>query len=81
MAVGISLPSPTLKTLTGDNLMKRNKVLLIGIILFCQGFAASAWGAGFALGQQGTAAMAQGNAFVAEASDASPIFYNPAGLN
>ena len=31
--------------------------------------------------QQGTAAMGQGNAFVAEASDASAIFYNPAGLN
>lgn len=40
-----------------------------------------AQGAGFALFQQGTAAMAQGNAFVAEASDASAIFYNPAGLN
>ena len=25
--------------------------------------------------------MAQGNAFVAEASDASAVFYNPAGLN
>jgi long-chain fatty acid transport protein len=41
--------------------------------------AASA--AGFALMQQGTAAMGQGNAFVAEASDASAVFYNPAGLN
>jgi long-chain fatty acid transport protein len=41
----------------------------------------AAWGAGFALIQQGTAAMAQGNAFVAEADDASAIFYNPAGLN
>jgi long-chain fatty acid transport protein len=40
-----------------------------------------AWASGFALVQQGTAAMAQGNAFVAEASDASAIFYNPAGLN
>ena len=38
-------------------------------------------GAGFALIQQGTAAMAQGNAFVAEADDPSAIFYNPAGLN
>jgi long-chain fatty acid transport protein len=37
--------------------------------------------AGFALIQQGTAAMAQGNAFVAEANDPSAIFYNPAGLN
>lgn len=40
-----------------------------------------ALGAGFALLQQGTAAMGQGNAFVADASDASAIFYNPAGLN
>jgi long-chain fatty acid transport protein len=40
-----------------------------------------AHGAGFALIQQGTAAMGQGNAFVADASDPSAIFYNPAGLN
>jgi long-chain fatty acid transport protein len=37
--------------------------------------------AGFALLQQGTAAMGQGNAFVAEANDPSAVFYNPAGLN
>lgn len=37
--------------------------------------------AGYALVQQGTAAMAQGNAFVAEANDPSAIYYNPAGLN
>ncbi|MDI6854663.1 MAG: outer membrane protein transport protein [Deltaproteobacteria bacterium] len=37
--------------------------------------------AGFALMQQGTAAMGQGNAFVAEASDPSAIFYNPAGIS
>ncbi len=43
-------------------------------------FTSAAMGAGFALMNQGTAAMAQGNAFVAEASDASAIFYNPAGL-
>ena len=41
----------------------------------------TAQAAGFALIQQGTAAMGQGNAFVADASDASAIFYNPAGLN
>jgi long-chain fatty acid transport protein len=45
------------------------------------GFSVPARGAGFALVQQGTAAMAQGNAFVAEADDPSAIFYNPAGLN
>ena len=43
-------------------------------------FTSGAGGAGFALMNQGTAAMGQGNAFVAEASDASAIFYNPAGL-
>jgi long-chain fatty acid transport protein len=37
--------------------------------------------AGFALVQQGTAAMGQGNAFVAEANDASAIYYNPAGIS
>jgi long-chain fatty acid transport protein len=54
-------------------------LILILTTIFCG--ASSALGAGFALIQQGTAAMAQGNAFVAEASDASAIFYNPAGLN
>ena len=42
---------------------------------------ATVLGGGFALVQQGTAAMGQGNAFVAEASDPSAIFYNPAGMN
>jgi len=37
--------------------------------------------AGFSLIQQGTGAMAQANAFVAEADDPSAIYYNPAGLN
>jgi long-chain fatty acid transport protein len=55
-------------------------IIMVVVSLFCWG-TAMAWGAGFALMQQGTAAMAQGNAFVAEASDASAIFYNPAGLN
>jgi long-chain fatty acid transport protein len=42
--------------------------------------AADAGAAGFAILQQGTAAMAQGNAFVAQADDPSAVFYNPAGL-
>lgn len=51
------------------------------LIWFCWGLSpVSVWGAGFAVLQQGTAAMAQGNAFVAQADDASAIFYNPAGL-
>ncbi len=54
--------------------------LMVAVSLCCW-YPSSAWASGFALVQQGTAAMAQGNAFVAEASDASAIFYNPAGLN
>jgi long-chain fatty acid transport protein len=55
-------------------------VLLVAVIfLLCAPPAAR--GAGFALVNQGTAAMAQGNAFVAEADDPSAIYYNPAGLN
>ncbi|MGB8990881.1 MAG: OmpP1/FadL family transporter [Desulfobaccales bacterium] len=56
-------------------------ILLMLAMAFVGGLSATAWGAGFALIQQGTAAMAQGNAFVADASDASAIYYNPAGLN
>ncbi len=52
-------------------------VLALGLVVFP---ASSGWAAGFAILQQGTAAMAQGNAFVAQADDPSAIFYNPAGL-
>ena len=54
--------------------------IMVAVSLFCW-CPSWAWASGFALVQQGTAAMAQGNAFVAEASDASAVFYNPAGLN
>ena len=37
-------------------------------------------GAGFAILQQGTGPMGQGNAFVAQADDPSCVFFNPAGL-
>ncbi len=37
-------------------------------------------GAGFAILQQGTGAMGQGNAFVAQADDPSAVFFNPAGI-
>jgi long-chain fatty acid transport protein len=53
-------------------------VFVMAPLCFC---ISNAHGAGFALIQQGTAAMGQGNAFVADASDPSAIFYNPAGLN
>ena len=54
--------------------------IMVAVALWCW-CPSWAWASGFALVQQGTAAMAQGNAFVAEASDASAVFYNPAGLN
>jgi long-chain fatty acid transport protein len=54
-------------------------LLMVLVWLFC--LNSSALGAGFALMNQGTEAMAQGNAFVAEADNASAIFYNPAGLS
>jgi long-chain fatty acid transport protein len=54
--------------------------IVVAVSLLCC-WTSGAWAAGFALVQQGTAAMGQGNAFVAEANDASAIYYNPAGLN
>jgi long-chain fatty acid transport protein len=53
-------------------------MVAVSLFFWC---TSSSWASGFALVQQGTAAMGQGNAFVAEANDASAIFYNPAGLN
>ncbi len=53
-------------------------MLAVSLCCWCP---SGAWASGFALVQQGTAAMAQGNAFVAEASDASAVFYNPAGIS
>lgn len=40
-----------------------------------------AFAAGFAVLQQGTVPMGQGNAFVAQADDPSAIFFNPAGIS
>jgi long-chain fatty acid transport protein len=56
-------------------------VFFVMVIAFWCWMTSNAHGAGFALNQQGTAAMGQGNAFVADASDPSAIFFNPAGLN
>jgi long-chain fatty acid transport protein len=39
-----------------------------------------AYGDGYRIPYQGTAAAAQGEAFVAQADDASALYYNPAGL-
>ncbi|MDP3030332.1 MAG: outer membrane protein transport protein [Deltaproteobacteria bacterium] len=60
-----------------------NKIIIIAITtgVLCLLFPLSAFAAGFAILQQGTAPMAQGNAFVAQADDPSAIFFNPAGIN
>lgn len=59
----------------------RKLFILLAAAVASWSLQALAWGAGFTLYQQGTAAMGQGGAFVAEADDPSAVFYNPAGLN
>lgn len=61
--------------------LARGGLVLVMAVVWWWCLSSSALGAGFALVNQGTAAMAQGNAFVAEASDASAIYYNPAGIS
>ncbi|TSA07790.1 MAG: hypothetical protein D4R73_09565 [Deltaproteobacteria bacterium] len=56
-------------------------MIAIATGVLCLLFPLSAFAAGFAILQQGTAPMAQGNAFVAQADDPSAIFFNPAGIN
>lgn len=60
-----------------------NKIIIIATAtgVLCLLFPLSAFAAGFAILQQGTAPMAQGNAFVAQADDPSAVFFNPAGIN
>lgn len=69
-----NFPGATLRVWLGKSF------LLIVSALALLGPQNPARAAGFTLYQQGTAAMAQGNAFVAEADDPSAIFYNPAGI-
>lgn len=60
---------------------ERQGLVLAALLLAVGSLATPAWGGGFTLFQQGTAAAAQAAAFVAEADDPSAIYYNPAGLN
>jgi long-chain fatty acid transport protein len=71
---------PGLLRLAGRTRAARYLILLATLIAL-GGFCDPAWSAGFTVSSQGTAGMAQGNAFVAEANDPSAIFYNPAGIN
>ena len=58
---------------------KKIKTTLL-LVLFLVISADCAHSAGFALMQQGTGPMGQGNAFVAQADDPSAVFFNPAGI-
>jgi len=57
------------------------KGLVVGVCLIVSIIVSSDWscGAGFAVLQQGSRPMGQGNAFVAQADDPSAVFFNPAG--
>jgi long-chain fatty acid transport protein len=57
----------------------RSLKLTIVTITTCL-FAASAFGSGFLIPEQGAKASAMAGAFVATADDPSAIFYNPAGI-
>jgi len=50
------------------------------VSLLCLLIPSTSHGAGFAILQQGTGPMGQGNAFVAQADDPSAVFFNPAGI-
>uniref|UniRef100_A0A7V6DNJ2 Membrane protein involved in aromatic hydrocarbon degradation n=1 Tax=Desulfobacca acetoxidans TaxID=60893 RepID=A0A7V6DNJ2_9BACT len=65
----------------GRFVMRKTIIPAVVVLALVSSWPTLSEGAGFALIQQGTAAMAQGNAFVAEADDPSAIYYNPAGLN
>jgi long-chain fatty acid transport protein len=52
-------------------------LMLIGIMLFSP---SRSFASGFALPEQGSAAMGMASAFVAQADDASAVWYNPAAI-
>ncbi|MEI9895664.1 MAG: outer membrane protein transport protein [Chthoniobacter sp.] len=49
-------------------------------IIFLWGLSSSGYSVGFRIPEQGTAAIARGNAFTATADDPSAVYYNPAGI-
>ena len=58
--------------------MSLTKTFLVLVVLIVCG--ASAFAGGYQINEHGSRAMAMGGAFVAQASDGSAIFFNPAGL-
>ncbi|MDL1958786.1 MAG: OmpP1/FadL family transporter [Deltaproteobacteria bacterium] len=61
--------------------MCKRLITVYFFVLFLVVSADYAHSAGFALMQQGTGPMGQGNAFVAQADDPSALFFNPAGIS
>jgi len=59
----------------------RISTLLLVLLCAAGAGARSVQASGFTVYSQGTGAMGQGNAFVAEADDPTAVFYNPAGIN
>jgi len=53
---------------------------IIVVAVLCGAFAVTAFAGGFQTGTQNARAMGMGHAFVGMASDASAIYFNPAGL-
>jgi len=60
--------------------MRLYPVLVLGCCAACVMSPARAWGASFALSENGAKAQAMGGAFVGQADDPSAVWYNPAGL-
>lgn len=54
---------------------------LLTLLLVCSMFAGSTYAGGFQIGTQNARAMGMAGAFVGMASDASAIYFNPAGLS
>lgn len=70
MPVNPSHPSPPRPVLQN---------IALGVVLGAF-VASTAWAGGFSLPNQGAKAMGMAGAFVAQADDATAIFYNPAGI-
>lgn len=60
--------------------MRKGLVAVSCVAAAVAGTAGMSHGAGFKVAEQGAKAMAMGNAFVAQADDASALAYNPAGI-
>ena len=60
--------------------MRKKLVVVSCVATAVMGTASMSFGAGFKIAEQGAKAMAMGNAFAAQADDASALAFNPAGI-